>query len=320
MKTPVSLLKRLLLTSSLAAFALVACSRDDAAAVPTSTPTEDAAVEAAPTETGPAMWRLADDDSEIFLFGTFHILPADVGWTTAAFDKAMAATSTTITEVDTKSPAAQAKLTALVQELGLNPAGVTLTSTLGPDRAARFARLAGQYGLPMQSLEPLKPWLAMITLSVGVMQKEGFEAASGAEETILARASREGDKVAHLESAEYQIRALASLDEAEILADFDASLEQFAEFKAYSQRVLGAWQTGDVASLERETLAPMRDSAPGAFEILITARNRNWADEIDTLMQGDDDYFIAVGAGHLIGEDSVVDMLAEKGYAVARVQ
>ena len=310
--------KRAALFACAATLALGACARDSVTATAADAPAAGAA--SAPAEKGPAMWRLADDDSEIFLFGTFHILPADIDWTTAAFEDAMEATATTVTEVDAKSPAAQAKMAALVQELGLNPAGVTLTSTLGPDRAARFARLAGQYGLPMQSLEPLKPWLAMISLSVMVMQKEGFEAASGAEETILARAAREGDTVTHLESAEYQIRALASLDEAEILADFDASLEQFAEFKAYSQRVLSAWRTGDVEALERETLAPMRDSAPGAFDILITARNRNWAKEIDALMRGDGDYFIAVGAGHLIGEGSVVDMLAEKGYAVARVQ
>ncbi len=297
--------------------AIAACTRESATATPPQAP---AAADAAPAEKGPAMWRLADEDSEIFLFGTFHILPADIAWTTAAFDSAMAATAATVTEVDTKSAAAQAKMAALVRELGLNPAGVTLSSALGPDRAARFGRLAGQYGLQMRSLEPLKPWLAMITLSVMVMQKEGFEAASGAEEAILARARREGDAVTHLESAEYQVRALASLDEAEILADFDASLEQFAGFRAYSKRVLGAWRTGDVAALERETLASMRDSAPGAFDILITARNRNWTKEIDALMQGDGDYFIAVGAGHLIGEGSVVDMLAEKGYVVARVQ
>lgn len=300
------------------ALALGACAKESAP--PPQASVAESATAQPPAQQGPAMWRLADEDSEIFLFGTFHLLPKNIEWTTEAFDDAMEATATTITEVDTRSAAAQAKMAALVQELGLNPAGVTLSSTLGPDRAARFGALASQYGLPMQSLEPLKPWLAMISLSVMVMQKEGFEASSGAEETILARASREGDKVTHLESAEFQIRALASLDEAEILADFDASLEQFAEFKAYSKRVLGAWRTGDVAALERETLAPMRDSAPGAFDILITARNRNWAQEIDALMQGDGDFFIAVGAGHLIGEDSVVDLLAEKGYAIARVQ
>ncbi len=299
-----------------AALALLsACGqRNDAAAEPAS------AASAAKPGTGPAMWVVSDADSTIYLFGTFHILPASTQWTSDAFEAAMKETPTTMTEVDTKSAEAQAKMAALVQELGLNPQGVTLSATLGPERAARFGEIATKYGVPMRNLEPLKPWLAMISLSVIVMQKEGYEAESGAEEAILARASSEGDKVAHFESAEYQIRALASLDEREILADFDSSLDQYAEFKAYSDRVLKAWRTGDVKALEKETLASMREGAPGAFKTLITDRNRNWVVEIEKIMAGDDDIFVAVGAGHLIGEGSVVDLLKEKNYDVRRVQ
>jgi hypothetical protein len=279
---------------------------------------------AAPAEAkrgeGPAIWRVSDEDSTIYLFGTFHILPSSATWTTAAFDAAMKETPATMTEVDTKSAEAQAKMAALVQQLGLNPPGVTLSKTLGEARAKRFAAIVGEYGARMEELEPLKPWLAMISLSVLIMQKEGFNADSGAETTILARAASEGDAVSHLESAEYQIRALASLDEDEILADFDSSLDQLAEFDQFAGRVLSAWRTGDVVALEKETLAPMRDTAPGAFKTLITDRNRNWAREIERIMAGDDDVFIAVGAGHLVGEDSVVDLLEDKGLAVRRVQ
>lgn len=269
---------------------------------------------------GPAMWAVTDTDSTIYLFGTFHILPKGSKWTTKAFDDAMAETPVTLTEVDTKSLSAQASMAKVVAELGVNPPGVTLSSTLGPDRAAHFSEIAARYGLPMSNFEPLRPWLAMVALSVAVMQKEGFEADSGAEETVLARAEKEGDRVDHLESAEYQVRALASLDEEEILADFDTSIDQYDDFDDYAKRVLTAWKTGDVATLEKETLADMRDKAPDSFRILITDRNSNWAGEIEKMMAGDQDYFIAVGAGHLIGEGSVIDLLATKGYKVERVQ
>lgn len=298
---------------------LSACGQKEAAAEPPDG--KDAAAETAvDAGAGPAMWVVSDEDSTIYLFGTFHILPSSMRWTTPAFDAAMEETPVTMTEVDTNSPEAQAKMAALVEELGLNPPGVTLSATLGPERAARFAEIAAKYGASMASLEPLKPWLAMISLSVVIMQKEGFAVESGAETTILARAASEGDRIAHLESAEFQIRALAGLDERELLADFDSSLEQLAEFDEYADQVLAAWKSGDVATLERETLAPMRETAPGAFRTLITERNANWVREIDALMAGSEDYFIAVGAGHLAGEGSVVDMLEEKGLAVRRVQ
>lgn len=272
------------------------------------------------TGDGPAMWLVSDSDSTIYLFGTFHLLPPTTAWTTTAFNAAMEETPTTMIEVDTKSAAAQAKMAALVQQLGLNPPGVTLSQTLGAERAARLAEVAGRYGVPLAQLEPLKPWLAMISLSMAIMQKDGFSTEGGAEETVIARAASQGDTVEHLETVEFQLRALASLDEGEILADFDNSLDQFAEFETYAARVLAAWRDGDVETLEKETLTPMRDTAPGAFKILITDRNLNWLREIENILAGDDDVFIAVGAGHLIGEGSVVDLLEEKNYAVRRVQ
>ncbi len=298
-------------TAALAALALLsACGPKDAVSA-----------EAPPvSEKGPAMWAVKDADSTIYLFGTFHILPAGTHWTTAVFDAAMKETPVTMTEVDIKSPEAQKTMSALVTELGFNPAGVTLTGLLGPVRAARFSAVASRYGLSMAAFEPMKPWLAMITLSVAIMQKEGFDAQSGAEETVLARAGAEGDKIAHLESAEFQIRALASLNEAEILSDFDASLAEFENFGGYAARVLDAWTGGDVSALENITLKDMREKAPDAFRILIKERNAAWVKEIGTMMAGDEDYFIAVGAGHLIGDGGVVDMLQKKGFKVERVQ
>lgn len=300
-------------TSALAALALLAaCGPIEAESAADAPP--------AAAEEGPAMWAVTDEDSTIYLFGTFHILPEGTSWTTKAFDAAMKETPVTMTEVDTKSPEAQKTMSTLVAELGFNSPGVTLTSTLGTERAARFAEIAGRYQLPMSAFEQMKPWLAMITLSVSVMQAEGFDAASGAEETVLARASVEGDRVAHLESAEYQIRALARLDEAEILADFDASLDDFENFDDYAKSVLDAWTKGDIETLEAETFGEMRVKAPDAFRILIEERNANWTREIEAMMAGDEDYFIAVGAGHLIGEGSVVELLEEEGFEVRRVQ
>lgn len=269
---------------------------------------------------GPAMWRVHDVDSNVYLFGTFHILPANLGWTTPAFDKAMAQTPVTVTEVDTTSAAAKAETARLVQELGLNPPGVTLSSTLGPERAARFKKVADDYGVPMIALENMRPWLAMVSLSVLVMQKEGFDPDNGAEETILDQAKKEGDSVEHLESVDFQIRTLAAMDEAEILADLDESLDQAEDFKGYMKRVLDAWSNGDVAALEKETVTDMREGAPKVFKALITDRNKAWVGKIEDMLAGDEDYFIAVGAGHLVGDGSVIDLLQKDGVTVERVQ
>lgn len=266
------------------------------------------------------MWRVSDADSDIYLFGTFHILPPTIAWTTPALDEAMAKTPITMTEADTDSPESKQKVAALVQELGLNPPGVTLSSQLGPKRSEQFAAVCERYGIPMAALEPMRPWLALLSLSVGAMQAEGFSPEAGAEQSIMAKAATQNDRIAHLETAEFQIRTLAGLSTEEWLADFERSMAQIADFEGFTKRTVEAWRKGDIKMIEKEMLTPMRKSAPGAYKALIVDRNADWTLQIEEIMKGSDDYFIAAGAGHFIGADGVVEMLRRKGYNVERVQ
>lgn len=269
---------------------------------------------------GPAMWRVSDDDSAVYLFGTFHILPRGHQWTTPAFADAMAGTAVTITEADVASPAAQAELSRLVTDLGINPPGVTLTSTLGPARAEALGRIAARYGVSMRELDPLRPWLAMVSLTQSAMTKSGFAAGAGADEAVVATANREGDRIDHLETAAFQIRALASLDEEELLGEFDASIEQFEDFDAFAKEMLRAWTKGDVEALERELVAPLRRESPDAYRIMFADRNKTWTDKIAAMLDKDEEAFIAVGAGHLVGEESVVALLNARRFKIERLQ
>ncbi|MEL6370920.1 MAG: TraB/GumN family protein [Pseudomonadota bacterium] len=301
------------------AFVMAACA-SNSANVEAAAPAEKAPSEEMAFGGAPAMWHLTDDDSEVVLFGTFHILPEGVDWQTDAFTDAMARTETTITEADVASPEAQQQLMALVQQYGLNPPGTTLSSILGPERAGQLSAVAGDLGVPFAAIEPYRPWFAIISLSTLAMQKEGFDPTKGVEPIVLAKANEEGDAIDFLETAEYQIKALSSLDGPEMLANFDVSMGQFADFKAITDRLLEVWTQGDIDALDAEFFGEMRATAPMAYDALIVDRNENWTTEIKEIMAGEGDYFIAVGAGHLAGPDSVVNMLNAEGYEVKRVQ
>lgn len=282
--------------------------------------TDDAVTDAQSSVGYPAMWRVADDDTEIILFGTFHLLPRDIEWRTDAFDDAMARTETTVTEVDTDSPEAIATASRLMQELGRNPPGVTLSSILGPERFAQMAAVADRYGVPESVLEPSRPWFAILTLSLVAMQKEGFDPSYGVETVVESQAIAEGDDIAFLESVEVQLNALTSLGGPELLAEFDVTMEQFDNFKEYTDEMVTAWRTGDAPAIEDIVIKDLRESAPKAYDALIVQRNKNWVVQLDEWLQGEGDYFVAVGAGHLVGAQSVIAMLEAKGWTVERIQ
>lgn len=269
---------------------------------------------------GPAIWKMTDDNSTLYLFGTFHFLTEGIEWQTDLYREAMNDAEITITEVDTKSPEAQAAVAGAIQLYGLNPAGTTLSSTLGEERAAAFAEVAGQFGIPMPALEFYKPWLASLSVTISALQSIGFDPKLGVEEVVLGQAGLEGDEIDHLETPEEQIIAIASLDETEMLSNFDAGLDQFDQFEELTMRMMTSWQTGDLAALEKDIVGDFRNEAPDAFQKIFVERNENWVVVIKEIMAGEGDYFIAVGAGHLIGEDSVIDMLRDDGFEIDRVQ
>lgn len=272
------------------------------------------------SELGPPLWSISDADSTVYLFGTFHALPADTKWKSDTFLTAMAASSVTVTEVDAVSADAQAALQQLVGAYGLNPPGVTLSSVLGEDRAARLFETAAEFGIPPQALEPLRPWLAILSLTQAANASFGFDTASGVEAGVLAIASEEGDRVEHLESVERQIKALASLDDQEMLANFDASLAEIENLETQLSAGLDAWLAGDTNGLYNVLLADSRAVSPGAFDVIFVQRNREWVDSILALLAREENVFVAVGAGHLVGDDSVIDMLSEEGLATRRLQ
>lgn len=279
------------------------------------------ATAAAPVkETGPAMWVVSDADTKIYLFGTFHLLPKGVAWETEAYRKAMADTAVSAIEVDSESAYARSTISDLLRERGLSPSWQTLRGVLGAQRYAKLAEVAKQYGLTLEKVERYRPWLVMMMVELEVMQANGFKREFGVERNVLTRALAEGDKILTMETPEAQVKALATLDSHEALDGLDVSLADLANFKNKVEPLLTAWRTGDVETLDRLACASMRNTAPAAYRALIVNRNANWVDRLGGWMNGNGTYFVAVGAAHLAGPDSVLKMLEKRGFRAARVQ
>ena len=83
------------------------------------------------------------------------------------------------------------------------------------------------------------------------------------------------------------------------------------------RRAAEAWANGDGAAVEDLVLGPLMERAPDVYDRIIVARNEDWVDQIDQFMRGEGKILIAVGAGHLVGPDSIPAMLRAIGYRVA---
>ncbi|PKP92360.1 MAG: TraB/GumN family protein [Alphaproteobacteria bacterium HGW-Alphaproteobacteria-16] len=253
----------------------------------------------------------------MYLFGTFHLLRPTTAWSTPEVDHAFDSASEVWFEVE--NPEDQSGLGPIIQQLGLSP-DRPLSSLLTAQEFATLDTAAQALGSSGAQLDPLRPWLASLQLAVAAMVKAGFDPNAGVDRMLIARATAAAKPVKGLETVEEQIGFIANLSEETQLDMLRSSLEDFSEAETLLDDMAEAWSTGDVEGLERLVVTAMRDESPELYEALLVRRNTDWANQIQTMMEGSGTVFIAVGAAHLAGDDSVQVMLKKRQIDTARIE
>jgi hypothetical protein len=264
---------------------------------------------------GPPLWRLADGDSEIWLFGTVHILPPALHWQDQRIVSAFAAAQTIYFEIPLDG-ASGAEIAQLVVRHGYNPPGVTLSGQLSAEDRARLIRACARYKLDPLLMEPARPWLAAVQLSVAEAMAQGQASQAGADQVLNREAAAAHKTRAFFETPEQQIRFFADLPREAEVEFLRSTLREIEQQSGEIDVLDSAWARGDMRILSNDLKAMTRDAGPAIYAALIHDRNVRWADEIDRMMKGSGKIFIAVGAAHLVGEDGVPALLRKKGYKV----
>ena len=277
-----------------------------------------AATSAAATTTtakGPALWKVADEDTTIYLFGTVHVLPKEVEWYDDTIDAALTGSDTIVTEIPMDA-ASEAQGQQLTMSKGLLPAGTTLRSLLTPEQTAAFGAAMAKIGAPAEAFDPFKPWLAGLTLSILPLMQQGYDPASGVEKVLLAKVPEKPK--GSLETLEFQLGIFDNMTQEAQIAFMMEAATGIDELKPMLDRMVAEWVKGDADALAAVMNEGMTD--PAVAEALLYSRNANWAEWIDTRLDTPGTVFIAVGAGHLAGPKSVQDLLAKKGITTSRVK
>lgn len=264
---------------------------------------------------GPALWKVADEDTTIYLFGTVHVLPKEIEWYDAAIAEALTSSDVVVTEIPMDA-ANEAELQQLTMAKGMLPAGTTLRSLLTPEQTTAYAAAMAKIGVPAEAFDPFKPWLAGLTLSILPLMQQGYDPASGVEKVLLAKVPDKSKDA--LETAEFQLGIFDGMTQEAQVAFMMEAATGIDELKPMLDRMVAEWVKGDADALAAVMNEGMDD--PAVAEALLYSRNANWAEWIDTRLDTPGTVFIAVGAGHLAGQKSVQDYLAEKGITTSRVK
>ena len=266
---------------------------------------------------GPALWVVKDADSTLYLFGSVHVLRPTTGWASPRVQAAFDSASDIWFEIS--NPDDQAAIVPLIQQRGLS-LDTPLSSRLTPEENTQLDEAAKAMGASAAQLQPMRPWLAALSLSVAPLVKAGYDPKSGVELVLKARAEAAGKPIHGFETIDKQIGILADLPDDVQLAFLRETLKDYDEATVKLDEMVEDWARGDVPAIERLMVQEMKTDSPALYKALLVDRNTDWANQIQTLLQGSGTAFIAVGAAHLAGPDSVQAQLKARGVDVEAVQ
>jgi hypothetical protein len=263
------------------------------------------------------LWAVEGRQNTVYLLGSVHVLrPGDAALPAAA-EHAFEDAEQLVMEIDLDDPASNPlSMAAEMQQAAMLPEDQTLKDVLGGDYASISER-AQQSGLDLEALDAFAPWFVAIALLDIELAGRGFSPEFGIEQTLAARATEEHKPIEGLETAAQQFQMLASMPLQQQKRFLVMTLDESAQLDRELEDLLRAWRTGDTAALAR-LLADEYEEFPDLYRTLTVERNRAWVARLAGLLDDRDDYLVVVGAMHLVGPDSVVDLLRQRGYKVTQ--
>lgn len=273
-------------------------------------------------ETGESMaWQVSSGDRDIHLFGSIHVGKADFYPLHPEIEQMVQDADYVVFEVDPET-ASDPSLMLEIQAGATLPPGQTLDNILSDETLERLHRALARFDVPADNFMRMQPWYLTLVLTALQLNQYGYQPQFGLERYLMER-KPDDTPLLELESAREQISFLRELN-AETYLEY--TLRGFEENGESVEAMMRAWQCADKRALEDflfedfSTDEAVRADMARLREKLFFERNRDMTETIEGFItDGAGDYFIVIGAGHLLGEESVVDLLRRRGHEVVPV-
>lgn len=258
------------------------------------------------------VWELHGTQNRILIMGSIHFLRAKNHPLADELIDAYQDADALYMEIDMDDVNPfSAKL--IMTELGTDPGGRTLRELLGTNVYSEVSKKAQALGVDLALVDNSEPWFAALLITQLRLMMLGFDPSFGVEQQFLERARADGKEIYGLETMQEQLASLNELPLSVQRKFLIQTLDEIAEVDSDMDNIVGAWKTGDTQTLEQTLLIRLGDT-PAVYDGLLTQRNADWAKTIRGLTDDPENYLIIVGAMHLVGDASVLRMLAASGY------
>ena len=263
-------------------------------------------------------WEVKSESATVYLLGSIHY--ADPGFYPLRTDieNAFKASDNLVVEIDIDEAKARTYQN-LIKEKGTYPGKETIEQHVSAETYESLLHHLELLGLPLEYVHRQKPGIIVLTLTSVQLLKMGFMPEMGIDLYFLKRA-RGNKNIIELESIEQQMDIFLSIPDGDLfLRETLNSLDKADEMMV---DIVRSWKGGDKILLEKILFEDTLSQYPSYEEIydrLFYERNENMSERIKTFLESKGTYFVVIGAGHLVGERGIPQLLTEVGYRIERL-
>jgi uncharacterized protein YbaP (TraB family) len=260
------------------------------------------------------LWRVQSGTSTAYLLGSIHILKKGFYPLSRKIEDAFDSSSLLAVEANIDD-VSQMDVTKIIAK-ALYPAGDSLDKHLSPTTYELLKEELVADGIPIEVVAMQRPWFVALTLTSFALLKSGFDPAYGLDQHFISEAEGR-KKIVELEGFDYQVDLLSSLSDSDQEFFLLSTVKDLHTIDRDADRLISAWKSGDARGIE--SLIANEEKEKGMspiYEKILYERNRKMADKVEGLLRTGETAFVVVGAGHLVGEKGIIDILRQRGYEV----
>jgi len=266
------------------------------------------------------LYKIDSKSNSIYILGSIHLAKQELYPLDSAIEKAYRESDYLVVEVDAETPKAQMEMQKTMLKLGIYQNNKSLKTELNPKTYKQLKDYTTKAGISLEILHQMRPWVVMLQLSIVEMLRLGYSPELGIDKHFLDMARVDKKSIKTLESLQEQMALLSKDDKVYQDKLLRYTIESMSEMEPMLESLFISWEKGDAKAIEKMLLLSMKDSINTdgylgeIFDALITKRNKSMSKKIISYLKDDKDYFIVVGAGHVVGKDGIINILKKRGY------
>ena len=262
----------------------------------------------------PAMWKVVNGKSTVYLLGSVHVLPVNFSWRTPSIDQAIGAADVFAFEANVDF--ATAEMHYFMDNHGYLPRGQTLHAMLSTVALKQYAALIEDMHIDPNRVDYLRPGLAVLMLQNAYLATHiSRTLGPGVDIALINYAKSHNKELRYLESLQSQFEMFDRLGGGAEVKVLEKMLTDLSKGNEEPPAIFAAWANADLSKL-----ASMAPPEPTQRALLLDNRNKAWIPEIEAMLKEPKTHLVTVGAAHLAGPTSVISLLCAKGWKVERVQ